>query len=193
MLTVVLALLGYVLGSILFGEIIAKLKGIDIRKVGSGNVGATNVGRALGKKYALLVFILDMMKGFIPAYIGAYLFGISTFSFFIVALSPVVGHMFSIFSSLRGGKGVATAFGVLMAVSPKVALLSFLVWILSLYRWGYVSLSSILASASACLFLIVGGFPFWTVAMSLVILALIVYKHKSNIDRMLRGEEPKVR
>ncbi len=193
MMTLVLFILGYILGSVLFGEIIAKLKGVDIRSVGSGNVGATNVGRALGKKYALLVFLLDLLKGFIPASLGASILGISSFSFFLVALSPILGHMFSAFASFKGGKGVATAFGVLLAVSPGVAFLSLVVWFITLYKWRYVALSSMVASVSAFIFLLIGGFPFWTVSMALISSLLIIYKHRPNIDRMLKGEEPKVK
>ncbi len=185
-------LFGYLLGSILFGEIISKLKGIDIRSIGSGNVGATNVSRALGKKYAVLVFLLDFLKGFLPSTIAVSVFGLSSFSFFLVALSPILGHMFSAFASFKGGKGVATAFGVLFAVSLLVAILSFGVWLAVLYKWRYVALASIIASASAPLILLLGGFPFWTVAMAVVSFLLILYKHRSNIDRMLRGEEPRV-
>ncbi len=193
MLTVILSLLGYLLGSILFGELIAKLKGIDIRSVGSGNVGATNVGRALGKKYAVLVFLLDFLKGFLPASLGAAVFGISSFSFFLVALSPVLGHMFPLFAGFRGGKGVATAFGVLLAISKTAALLALLVWIASLLKWGYVSLSSMIASALAPFILLILGFPLWSVAASVVIAFLILYKHKPNLDRLLSGDEPKVK
>ncbi len=193
MLTVILSLLGYLLGSILFGELIAKLKGIDIRSVGSGNVGATNVGRALGKKYAVLVFLLDFLKGFLPASLGAAVFGISSFSFFLVALSPVLGHMFPLFAGFRGGKGVATAFGVLLAISKTAALLALLVWIASLLKWGYVSLSSMIASALAPFILLILGFPLWSVAASVVIALLILYKHKPNLDRLLSGDEPKVK
>ena len=192
MLGVLLVLFSYLLGSITFGEIIARIKGVNLREVGSGNVGATNVSRALGKKYGVLVFFLDMLKGFIPTYLAIKLFGLNSVWVTLTGLGAVLGHMFPIFFGFRGGKGVATAFGVLLAVSPKVALFSFLVWILVVSFTRYVSLGSITASLSAVFFLMVSDMPNNICIMALLIAFLIIFKHKDNISRLLSGTEHRI-
>ncbi len=189
---VLLVLFAYLMGSVLFGEIVARLKGVDIRSVGSGNVGATNVSRALGKKLGALVFFLDMLKGFIPTALAVSLYGLESKVVAFVGVASVLGHMFSIFDRFRGGKGVATAFGVLLAISLKLALLSLLVWGGVLYWKRFVSLASITASAVSPVLFLVFGYPFHLFLMSLVIAGLIIYKHKSNIERLMSGQEPRV-
>ncbi|AAC06869.1 glycerol-3-phosphate 1-O-acyltransferase PlsY [Aquifex aeolicus] len=184
-----LVIFAYLLGSITFGEVIAKLKGVDLRNVGSGNVGATNVTRALGKKYGVLVFFLDFLKGFIPALIAVKSFGIDSWVLTFTGLASVLGHMYPVFFGFKGGKGVATALGVVFAVSPSVALFSFLVW-LGIFLWKrYVSLASITATISAFLFLFVAGYPVNVLFMAIVIGALIIYRHRENINRLLTGRE----
>ncbi len=183
--------ISYLAGSILFGELIARSKGINLREVGSGNVGATNVGRALGKKYALLVFILDMTKGFLPTLIAGLLTGWGSWGVAVAGVSSVLGHMFSAFARLKGGKGVATAFGVVLAVSWIPALMLVALWILTLLLTRYVSVASILSSICAVPLFLILGYPKPLMLMALVIAGLITYKHRSNIGRLLRGEEPK--
>ncbi len=192
MLGVLLVLFSYLLGAITFGEIIARIKGVNLKEIGSGNVGATNVSRALGKKYGVLVFFLDMLKGFIPTHLAIKLFGLSSVWVTLTGLGAVLGHMFPIFFGFRGGKGVATAFGVLLAVSPKVALFSFLVWILVVSFTRYVSLGSITASLSAVFFLMVSDMPNNICIMALLIAFLIIFKHKDNISRLLSGTEHRI-
>lgn len=187
--SLLLIIFAYLLGSVLFGEHIAKHKGIDIRSVGSGNVGATNVGRALGKKYALLVFLLDMLKGLFPVLLARLYFGLESWTLLIVGIAAVLGHVFPVFHNFKGGKAVATAFGVLLGVSFKVAFLSLIIWLLVFKLKGYVSLASLVSSACAVLLLILFGFPFKIVLMSLVIASIIFYKHKDNISRLLEGTE----
>ncbi len=187
-----LIVLGYISGSVLFGEILARLKGVNLREVGSGNVGATNVARALGKRYGALVFLLDMLKGLIPTYVGFRVMGVSGIEGVLLGLAPVLGHMFPVFFGFRGGKGVATAFGVLLSVSPVVAILSFCVWIGVVLTTRFVSLGSITASSSAPLFLALTGHSVYTVSMGILIALLIVLRHRSNIVRLLRGEEHRV-
>ncbi len=187
-----LPVIGYLIGSILFGEIVAKLKGVDIRSVGSGNVGATNVSRALGKKYGVLVFSLDALKGFLPVYVGIRFFNAEGPFILLIGVAPVLGHMFPLFSGFRGGKGVATAFGVLLALSPGIALLSFVVWAAVLLLSRYVSLASMVASSVAPVFLIFAGHQIYVVLLGVVVALLIVLKHRSNIERLLKGEEHRV-
>ncbi len=184
-----LVVFSYLLGSVLFGEIVAKLKNVDIRSVGSGNVGATNVARALGKKYATLVFLLDMLKGFLPIVLSRLYFGLDSWTTFFVGVAAVLGHMYPVFSGFRGGKGVASAFGVLLGISPLIAMLTLLFWFF-VFRWkGYVSLASLLAQPFAVVALLLSDLPFKLFLMSLVIGSLIVYKHRSNIQRLMEGKE----
>ncbi len=192
MLGFLIFLLSYVLGSVIFGEIIARIKGVNLREVGSGNVGATNVSRALGKKYGVLVFLLDMVKGFIPTSIAVKLFGVSSIWTTLTGIGAVLGHMYPVFFGFKGGKGVATAFGILLSVSPKVALLSFLVWLMVVFLTRYVSLGSIAASISAVFFLAVSSMPSNVCFMAFVITFLILYRHRDNILRLLSGTEHRV-
>ncbi len=187
-----LVIFAYLLGSVLFGEIVAKLKGINLREVGSGNVGATNVSRALGKKFGVLVFFLDMLKGFVPTALAVYFYGIDSKVVMFVGIASVVGHMFSVFDGFKGGKGVATAFGVVLALSFKLALLMLLLWAGVLYWKRYVSLASITASVSAPFLFLLTGYPFHVFLMGVVIAGLIVYKHRPNIERLVAGQEPRV-
>ncbi len=189
---VILTVLSYLLGSVLFGEIIARYKGVDIRSVGSGNVGATNVSRALGKKYGALVFFLDMLKGFIPTAIAVSSFGLNSIFVFTVGIASILGHMYPVFSNFKGGKGVATSFGVVLAISFKVALILLIIWGVVLYWKRYVSLASITASVIAPFIFLLGGFPFSVILLSVISAILIVYRHKENIERLRKGEELKV-
>lgn len=184
-----MVLFSYLYGSVLFGEHIARSKGVDIRSVGSGNVGATNVARALGKKYAALVFFLDMSKGFVPMFLARLYYGLDSWTAFFVGLASLLGHIYPIFHNFKGGKGVATAFGTLLGVSPLTALLSLALWGI-VFRWkGIVSIASLGACAFAFVFLMLSGYPSKIVLMSLLILLLILYKHKDNIYRLIEGKE----
>ncbi len=184
-----LVLFSYLLGSVLFGDWIARSKGVDLRSVGSGNVGATNVGRALGKKYAVLVFFLDMFKGLFPMLLARLYFGLDTWTTFFVGLFAVLGHTYSVFSSFKGGKGVATSFGVLLGVSPLIALLTLLFWFFVFKLKGYVSLASLSSLAFASLLLLLSGLPFKVFLMALAISLLVAYKHRDNISRLIQGKE----
>jgi Predicted membrane protein len=134
-----LSVFGYLLGSILFAKIVASYKGIDITSVGSKSAGATNVTRTLGKKYGALVFLLDAFKGFLIAILDRFYIDPSSLWFGIVMVSPVIGHIYSYRADFKGGKGVATAFGVVFGISPLLALKMFLVWAVVFYLFRYVS------------------------------------------------------
>ncbi len=186
---VLLVLFAYLYGSVLFGEHIARAKGVDIRSVGSGNVGATNVGRALGKRYALLVFFLDFSKGLLPMVLARLYFGIEDWTAFFVGLASLLGHMYPVFHGFKGGKGVATAFGALTAVSPLIAVLSIALWGL-VFRWkGIVSLASLSASAFAVFLLILSDYPSKIFLMALFMFLLILYRHRENLIRLVEGKE----
>ena len=182
----------FLLGSIPFGYLIARLKGIDIRKYGSGNVGATNVARVLGKKYGVLVYLLDFLKGFIPTLIAVKSFGINSWVTAAVGLSAILGHMFSPFLGFRGGKGVATASGVLFAVSPLLGFVALALWWAVYKKSGYVSLASIVSAFATMYIAGMLGFPQPVLFLTGLAAVLILVKHKSNVERLLEGRELKV-
>ncbi|WP_333784462.1 glycerol-3-phosphate 1-O-acyltransferase PlsY [Thermocrinis sp.] len=186
--SVLLILFAYLLGSVLFGELIARKKGIDLRSVGSGNVGATNVSRALGKKYGVLVFFLDFLKGLFPVVLSRIYFGLESWTTVFVGLAAFLGHLYPFFHNFRGGKGVATAFGVLLAISPTIALFSLLVWLLLFKLKGYVSLASLGATGFAFILSLI-MLNFKLILMVSFITLLILYKHRDNIKRLLEGTE----
>ncbi len=188
-LFLILYLLGtYLLASIPFGYIVGKLFGKDITKEGSGNIGATNVTRTIGKKAGALVLILDLLKGFIPVYIAKHIFWDSKYVA-VVAVVAVMGHCFSVFMKFKGGKGVATGFGVLLALSLKTAFIVFLLWLGVFLVSGYVSLASVFAaSLSWIVFFYIEKDMYLTTAVFISSL-LIIMKHSSNIERLMEGTE----
>ncbi|WZO97938.1 glycerol-3-phosphate 1-O-acyltransferase PlsY [Isosphaeraceae bacterium EP7] len=195
-----LVLVGYLIGSIPFGLLVAMLvRGVDIRTVGSGNIGATNVGRLLGFRYFVLVFLLDALKGFAPAYLAAKLMGPTWPSVpVLTALAAILGHTFPIYLRLRGGKGVATSLGAVFALDPVAAGSAACAFIVILSACRYVSISSLLAGLAFALVHFQRSKAPWSpeeIAMSSVtlgLLGLLVVKHRSNLVRVAAGTEPKV-
>ena len=192
MVDLALILFGYLSGSLIFGELIAKAKGVDLRSIGSGNVGATNVTRALGKKFGAVVFFLDMLKGLIPTALAVTLKAPESLTVSLVGIAAVLGHMFPVFHKFRGGKGVATAFGVVLGISWKPALILIILWAMALYITRFVSVASMLSSLSAIIVFLALDYPPNIILMALIISALIIFKHRSNIQRLISGEEPKI-
>ena len=197
-------MLGYLLGSIPVGYAVARwVRGIDIRQHGSGNVGATNVGRVLGHRWGLLVLGLDALKGALPvALLPRLLLPAGTEGFqhwqVAVGVATVVGHMYPISLGLRGGKGVATALGVVSCLAPQATLIAGGAFLLTFGIWRYVSLGAIVAAVVFALtqFGKYGTQLFsgsqWSLGVfSLVVPGLIILRHRGNIGRLLRGEEPK--
>jgi len=184
-----LSIFGYLLGSILFAKVIASYKGIDITSVGSKSAGATNVTRTLGKKYGVLVFFLDAFKGFLIALLDRFYINPDSLWFGIVMISPIVGHIYSYRANFKGGKGVATAFGVVFGISPFLALKMFLVWALVFYLFRYVSLASIISVLVGYFLFLQGDFSVPQKIGASVIAFLILYKHKDNVFRLLNKEE----
>ncbi|MCS7245337.1 MAG: glycerol-3-phosphate 1-O-acyltransferase PlsY [candidate division WOR-3 bacterium] len=183
------AFFSYVLGSIPFGYIISKLKGIDITKLGSGNIGATNVGRYLGKKYFFIVLFLDALKGFVPAMIFKTLYGIE--HGVVAGLFAVLGHSFSIFMKFKGGKGVATGLGISLALIPIETLLGFLVWFLVLYITKIMAIASIISAISVFALVLLLQKSLLIKIVAGILAILIVIRHRSNIERIMKGQEPK--
>jgi glycerol-3-phosphate acyltransferase PlsY len=191
-MTFLLLILAYLLGSIPTGVILAKAFGnIDIRTQGSKNIGATNVFRTAGKKLGVITLLGDILKGLIPVAIARGTLD-SYFWSGAVALAAFLGHLYPIFLKFKGGKGIATGLGVFLALSPLPAILSLLVFGAVVYRWRYVSVGSLSATA-AFLFLLALLNPHRIyIPFALIIGVLIFYRHRENIERLLSGRESKV-
>ncbi len=185
--------LPFLFGSIPFGYVVGKLKGVDVRQHGSGNIGATNVSRVLGKKYGALVLLLDALKGVLPVLI-VKLAGLPEEYQVLSGLFAVLGHCFSPFLKFRGGKGVATGLGAFIVISPKITLLAFFIFLTVFILTRYVSLSSITAALS---YPLLYRFLEKPSELSFILVSLtalvMVGKHHSNIKRLLKGEEKKYR
>lgn len=195
------AVSAYLIGSIPFGFIIGKSKGIDIREHGSGNIGATNVRRVIGKKYGILCFILDFLKGLVPV-ITVSIFQrwqiipeSASLAVAFAAFATVAGHVWTVFLKFKGGKGIATSAGAILAMAPYSIICAGLVWVVIFKLSRFVSLASIVAAITlpitAVVLNITGTYPLsasiqWLLA---VIAALAVIRHRGNIKRLLNGTE----
>jgi glycerol-3-phosphate acyltransferase PlsY len=197
-----LSLASYLTGSIPFGFLIGKaVKGVDLRKLGSGNIGATNAGRVLGAKWGLICLALDALKGLIPVAVLPQLFSASddvvlSHATVLSGVATIVGHMFPCWLGFRGGKGVATSLGVVAIISPWGLLVAAALFFGSFAIWRYVSLSSMLAAVGYGAFEMVRlkPSPFseltWSHGVFAVMVpALIIIQHRANIRRLWRGEE----
>lgn len=184
----IILILSYILGSIPFSLIIAKINGINLREVGSGNTGATNVARTGNKKLAVLALLLDSLKGFIAVYIAQF-FDSNDLCIYASATFAVLGHMFPIWLRFNGGKGVATTLGVLIALNISIALAFVFVWLIVFFTFRYSSLASLTATAIA----VVASFFFQKELFFplLNIATLIFLKHYKNIANLLQGREHK--
>jgi acyl phosphate:glycerol-3-phosphate acyltransferase len=188
---IILVVCSYLIGSIPTGLLLAKaFGGVDIRSAGSGNIGATNVYRTMGRKVGLLTLLGDCMKGVIPV-VAAKSLGLPVAWVALVGLFAFLGHVYTIFLGFKGGKGVATALGVFLAASPWAVLVVLVIFSLVLYKWRYVSLASITAAAlMPSLVALLYKQPAM-VGMTLVIAALVIFKHRENIQRLKAGTENK--
>ena len=189
---ILLIIIAYLLGSIPTGVVVSKILGTeDPREKGSGNIGATNVTRIAGKKAGVITIAGDIAKGLIPTLLAIYLLQ-SPLWVSLVALAAFTGHTYSLFLGFTGGKGVATAAGAFLSISPLSLLLSMLVFGLTFYKWNYVSLSSLSAAASLPLFLWLITNSNVYLMLGLIVGCLIFYKHKGNITRLMEGVERKM-
>ncbi|OEG71912.1 hypothetical protein ATZ36_11930 [Candidatus Endomicrobiellum trichonymphae] len=185
--------LTYLCGSIPFAYIVAKANGtVDIRAVGSGNSGATNVFREIGKCAGVITLIADILKGFIPVYFAAFIDNYSSYSV-AVAVAAMAGHMFTIFLKFKGGKGVATGLGVFFALMPLPSLIALAIFGLVFVFSRYVSLGSICAVISLPLTSYFLGYGTEPVIFTFVTTLLIIYRHKTNIKRLIERSENKLR
>jgi glycerol-3-phosphate acyltransferase PlsY len=207
----------YLIGGIPFGILIARAHGTDLRAIGSGNIGATNVARALGRKWGYICFGLDVLKGLVPmatvrAIAAAFSGGQGSLAspgllalWLAVGCGAILGHVFPVYLRFRGGKGVATSFGVTLGLWPYFtvcALVALQVWVAVVLTWRYVSLASICASTAfpATLLVAILAIPAWRftdlwplLPPAVAIGALVVIRHRENIGRLLAGTESKIR
>jgi len=196
--SVAIAISAYLLGSIPFGLLLGKLFGAaDVRTEGSGNIGATNVARVAGPIAGILTLLLDAAKGALAVVLAARLSDQSSTWMMIAGLCALVGHCYPIWLGFHGGKGVATAAGVFLVLSPLAFLAAAILFFLVVLYWRFVSLGSI--SAAAAMPLLIYFFwaphhapPYAVTFGSLAAALLIVYKHDANIQRLVQGDEPKV-
>jgi acyl phosphate:glycerol-3-phosphate acyltransferase len=206
-----LIIISYFFGSISFALLIAKLHSIDLRAVGSGNLGATNLSRACGKKWAYICFCLDVLKGFVPAIAAKILLNISDSSsatvlalWLSVGIAAILGHIFPFYLKFKGGKGVATSFGVALGIWPYYtipSILVFILWAVIVLIWRYISLASVIAAAVFPIVMIIltltcDNWNFnvlWPlILMAVILCSLVIFLHRGNIKRLIDGTEHKV-
>ena len=186
-----LILAAYIVGSIPVGLILGQqIWKKDLRRLGSRNIGATNAWRVLGRKAGLLVFILDFLKGQLGVMLGAWIIGTPT-ALVVGGLFAVIGHVTSIFAGFRGGKGVATGVGVLSLLMPKVMAIVVAVWLVLFLLTRYVSIASIVAAALTPLLAAIFDMPPIYFAFALAAAAVIVWRHRENLQRLREGRENK--
>ena len=186
---ILIIILSYLIGSISTSTIICRIKNVDIKKIGSGNAGATNTVRALGKKYGMIVLLLDILKGALPVMIATYLSPNLLTLPICCAFAVVTGHVFPIYFAFKGGKGAGTLIGIISVLFPSSIIYALLSWIITLVFTGYVGLGTMIAS----IVLVISAYYlntsiiyfYFSVLMSL----FIIFTHRSNIKRMIQGKE----
>jgi glycerol-3-phosphate acyltransferase PlsY len=203
---VLIWILAYLIGAVPFGYLCGRAKGVDLFTAGSGNIGATNVGRVLGRKYGIFVFVLDFLKGAIPTLLAAPLaklihpdgdvpFGVPHLTAVGAAAVAFLGHLFPVYLGFRGGKGVATGAGAVLAVAPVPTLLAVVIWIAVALASRTISLASLAAVGVLCLMQLLtpnGAFSLESIAVTIFCLVgslLVVVKHRGNVSRILSGTE----
>lgn len=205
----ILITLSYLLGSVPFAVIIARAHGKDLRKTGSGNIGATNLARATGKKWGYICFLLDMTKGLLPAFLATSILvtqqtPLNISMAIAVAAAAVIGHIFPIYLGFKGGKGVATSFGVALGLWPwftVCAAIAVAIWAAVVIIWKYISLGSIIAALAfplvlTAIVLAVDSWQFqnlWPLFIAAAAIpVLVIIRHRQNIKRLLKGTENKI-
>ncbi|HEY6871283.1 MAG TPA: glycerol-3-phosphate 1-O-acyltransferase PlsY [Geobacteraceae bacterium] len=187
---IIFVIAAYLLGSVPTGLLLGKAFGVDIRSTGSGNIGATNVYRTMGRKLGIMTLAGDCLKGLVPVLAAKHL-GLSGEWIALAGLAAFLGHVYTVFLGFKGGKGVATALGVFLGVSPLAVLAALAIFVLVLWKWRYVSLASITAAFAMPVFVTMREHQGSTTLMSLVIAAIVIHKHRGNIERLKAGTENK--
>jgi glycerol-3-phosphate acyltransferase PlsY len=197
-LFVIFCIVCYLIGSVPTGILLVRLlKGMDIRQFGSGSSGATNVSRVLGLKFGLLVLLVDTAKGFFPIfYLAPFLAGTGQIQLSVVpikiilGLFAIAGHVWTVFANFKGGKGVGTGAGVILAISPLATVLCLAIWTIIFAVTRYVSIASMIAAISFPIVIFAMGHPDKALQIFSVVLALlIIFTHRRNITRLLKGQE----
>lgn len=188
---ILIVIIAYLLGSIPFGMIAATQRGIDIRKYGSGNIGTTNVLRTLGAKAAVITLIGDILKGTLAVLIMKGFRGTEIW-IALAGLAAIIGHNWPVFLKFKGGKGVATSFGVFLGIWPLAALVGAGIWLTVVSIWRYSSLGALVSFL--CLPFLIYKFngPNTYIGLSVLVAILIVYRHRDNIKRLWQGTESKI-
>lgn len=190
-MSVLLVLVSYLLGSISFGYLITKkIKGVDVRKLGSGNTGATNISRIIGIKFAVLVLILDALKGLAAILLSSYL-SAETLVILLCGLAVIIGHNWPIFFAFKGGRGAATTLGVFLGLAPAATVVVFAIFVLVIVFTRYVSLGTIVAAISIPISMILLRNDPGHIIFGLVICLILLWKHIPNIKRLIKGKESK--
>jgi len=191
-----LVVLGYLIGAVPFGLVFGKCLGVDVRSAGSGNIGATNVNRLLGKRLGLLTLAADAAKALLPMVLAAMILrGRQSADLWValVGAAAFLGHIYPVYLGFKGGKGVATALGIFFYMQPLAVLICVVVFAAVVWVWGYVSLGSLIASALMPIFLWLSAKSGIDVALALFVSVLIWLKHIDNIKRLVRHEERSVK
>ncbi len=186
-----LLIMAFIIGSIPFGVIVARVKGVDLKKVGSGNIGATNVLRTMGKGPAILTLAGDLLKGALSVAAGLYFLN-DTAQAGLVGLSSILGHNFSLFLRFKGGKGVATSIGVLLFFSPKVAAVTIALWLAVIAVVRYSSLGAVVSFGLLPVSIYFIDYTRQKLIISLLMSGLLILRHADNIKRLMQGKETKV-
>ena len=187
-----LIIAAYLIGAIPTGVILTRLVGgEDIRKAGSGNIGATNVYRVAGRKLGIITLVGDCLKGVIPLLIAQQGFNLPTSGIALVALAAFIGHCYPVYLGFKGGKGVATALGIFLVLSPLSVLCLLVVFVLILWKWRYISLASISAAATVPFLVLWFESSFSLFMATLIIAVIVIWKHRANIERLRSGTESK--
>lgn len=185
-------LAAYFAGAVPFGFLIGKMRGIDVRTVGSKNIGATNVFRTVGKKWGLMAFLCDFLKGFVPTVAAMKCSGCGGDLPVMVGLACVIGHTLTVFMKFKGGKGVATAFGMMVALIPCLALGALALFAVTVWLSHYISLGSCIAAAALGVSVWFCGCPVSLKVIVTLIAVFVIVKHRSNIRRLIDGCENKI-
>jgi glycerol-3-phosphate acyltransferase PlsY len=190
MVEIALLVAGYLLGSVPTGYIVGSMAGVDVRTAGSGNVGATNVARVLGKGRGALTLVVDVAKGWLPVFVAQRLeLGLPTAV--LAGTAAFFGHLYPVFLRFQGGKGVATAFGVFLGLAPALAPILIVIFGVVFAVTRVVSLGSMTAALAAPIVFWVMNYPPLASAMMSLVTAMIIWRHRANIQRLLAGTEPK--
>jgi glycerol-3-phosphate acyltransferase PlsY len=193
-LRILLIVFSYLLGAVPFGLIFSNVfSRVDVRNVGSGNIGATNVLRAAGKTAALLTLLADALKGYLPVLAATLIFRDDSITA-LTGTAAILGHNFPIYLGFKGGKGVATSYGVVLAVSPWTGFIILLIWPIAAYIWRYSSLSALISMAFYPILTFTTTSPVSKPfgLLSLFVFGIIYYRHRENIKRLIAGTEPKI-